>query len=251
MKKWPVRSRVSAVVAFGACVLSAPVLAADFAAKAPHVASNDWSGFYAGLNAGLGWSRADWLNTMSAPPATFFDYLPGQGFSDSQFGVLGGTQAGFNIQNGAWVYGLEATFDAADLSGNFTSTAGAADDQFETRIAALILATGRLGYAWNDWLAYGKAGWAFAKVEVSVADTNPPTTGAGHNSQWRNGFTLGAGLEYRLTPALSVATDYNYVHLDDGSYQLGGGAGNYRWHVDIPDVQLLMVRMNYRFAGPI
>jgi outer membrane immunogenic protein len=210
----------------------------------------NWSGFYAGLGAGLGWSTGKWTNQTSTPAGSFFDYLPGQGFSDNVSGVLGVAQVGVNFQSGPWVFGAEAMIAGADISGKFKSNVagGAGDDQFEARLDAIFLGTGRLGYAWNDVLAYGKAGYGTARVRLSVADVTPATTGSGSASQWRSGPTVGFGLEYRLTPQLSVAAEYDYLHLESGRYDLGGGTGSYVWDVGIRDVNLLLIRMNYRFA---
>jgi outer membrane immunogenic protein len=233
-----------------AFILAALVALAPNGARAAGPLTADWSGVYFGLNAGGGWSSADWLNKTSTPAATCFDYTPGQGFSNGVSGVFGGAQLGINFQNGPWVFGLEAMLDGSSISGDFSSTSlfGAGDDQFKARLDALFLGTGRVGYSWNDWLAYGKAGYAAGKIHLSVSDTVAPTTGSGSASQWRSGPTVGLGIEYRLTPQFSVAAEYDYVRLNAGRYQLGGGAGSYIWDVGIRDVNLLMVRMNYRFA---
>lgn len=235
---------LATLAAFTPSALRAADLPVKQAASAPN-----WSGIYAGLNAGFGWSHANWRNTASAPAATFFDYVPGEGFSSKLSGVLGGAHLGVNYQSGAWVYGAEAAISGGSINGAFTSMTGAADDRFRARLDALFLATGRIGFTWSDYLAYGKAGIAAARVHLSVSDTLPPTTGSGSDTQWRFGPAVGLGLEHRLTPHLSIAAEYDYVHLGDGTYQLGGAAGDYSWKVDLPDLHLLMVRLNYRFAG--
>jgi outer membrane immunogenic protein len=229
------------------CVISV-VLA--FVPGGAWAADANWSGLYAGLGAGFGWSSGKWTNQTSTPAGAFFDYVPGQGFSDNQSGPLGVAQIGFNIQNGPWVFGAEAMVAGADISGKFKSnvTSGAADDEFEARLDALVLGTVRVGYAWDNLLAYGKAGYGMAHIHVSVSDVTLPTTGSGNASQWRSGPTFGLGLEYRLTQQLSIAAEYDYLHLESGDYDLGGGAGSYVWDVGIRDVNMLLVRMNYRFA---
>jgi len=226
-------------------------VAAEMAVKAQVAPTvRDWSGVYAGLNAGYGWAGADWLDTTSSPAATFFDYTPGQGFSNRLSGVFGGAQVGVNFQNGSWVFGVEAMLDASALEGNFTSNTplGAGDDQFKARVEALAVVSGKIGYAVGNWLAYGKAGYAAAKIHASVNDTTPPATGSGSASQWRSGPAAGLGFEYGVTPALSIGIEYDHLWLDSGSYQLGGSAGTYIWNVGIRDVDLLMARLNYHFG---
>jgi outer membrane immunogenic protein len=227
-------------------ILAGAALLAPISAQA----ADTWSGAYVGLNAGGGWANSDWRNRAANPPATFFDYAPGQGFSDGLHGMLGGAQIGLNFQRGSWVFGAEAMLSGADIESSFTSNAplGAGDDQFRARIGTLFMATARGGYAWNDWLAYVKGGYAAANVRVSVSDNVAPTTGSGKDSQWHSGAVAGIGIEYRIAPRLSLAAEYNHIWLGSGTYQLGGGAGNYSWDVDIGDINIVMVRLNYRFT---
>jgi outer membrane immunogenic protein len=236
-----------------ALVLTAVAVLAPLSARAADKWTDRWSGIYAGVNLGGGFSNSDWRNKASNPAGTFFDYTPGQGFSDGFSGVLGGAQIGINMQRGSWVIGLELMLDASNIGNDFTSNAvlGAADDQFKARLDTLFLATGRVGYAWDNWLAYGKGGYAAARMHVSVSDNTPPSTGSGSDTQWKSGPVLGIGIEYRITPELSLAAEYNHVWLDNGTYQLGGSAGSYSWDIDPGGINLAMVRLNYRFASGI
>src|SRR3982074_3120780 len=98
-----------ALVALG---LAAPASAADLAArpysKAPPpmiAAIYDWSGFYIGANGGWGSSHDSRTNVTRT---TFL------GRYDATGGAAGG-QLGYRWQTGAWVFGLEAQGDWADL----------------------------------------------------------------------------------------------------------------------------------------
>jgi outer membrane immunogenic protein len=226
-------------------------LAPSIAGAAEKTWADRWSGVYGGLTIGGGFANSDWTNTKSKPAGSFFDYTPGQGFSDGLSGVFGGAQIGVNMQRGPWVVGLELMVDASDIGDDFNSNSGlgAADDKFKAKIDTLFLATGRIGYAWDEWLAYAKGGYAAARLKVSVSDNTAPSTGSGSDSQWRSGPVVGLGIEYRITPELSIAAEYNHIWLDSGSYQLGGSAGSYLWDVDVSGVDLVMARLNYRFAS--
>jgi outer membrane immunogenic protein len=225
-------------------------VASDLAVKAPRaIAVSNWSGVYVGANFGYGWSSGDWTNINNT--SLFGDALPGEGLTGGLNGILGGGQFGINFQSGSWVYGVEALIDVANIDGKQSNSFpfGAADDQFNANINVLMLGTVRLGYSWNDWLGYVKGGYALALVRASVNDGTPPTVGSGSDSSWRSGPTVGAGIEYALAPNWSLGLEYDYVHLDGDDYQLGDSTGSYLWHLDVENVHLVMVRLNYRFSG--
>lgn len=237
---------------------------ADLPAKARPMAPiaapiYNWSGFYIGGNAGGGWGRADYLNTANT--TLFGDVAGPPPFSHNTSGFIGGGQIGFNWQVTNWVFGLEAMYDYSDIRGSVNPLRGGApplgmDDVFETRIRSLFLGTARLGYAWNNWLLYAKGGYAGGDVRVSVVDTVGANQGAGSDTKWRHGWTVGGGLEYGITPNWTVAAEYNYVRLQSGSYELGGTAAPavYTFDVDTRDTHLATIRLNYKFdwgGGPV
>src|SRR5580704_1991114 len=129
---------------------ASPAPAADLAAKAPGpmmAAIYDWSGFYIGANGGWGSSRKCW------DAGTFGAFSIGdEGCHDATGGVAGG-QIGYRWQSSAWVFGLEAQGNWADLRGSNASVfAGAFTNR--SRIDAFGLFTGQVGYAWNNALLY-------------------------------------------------------------------------------------------------
>ena len=225
-----------------------PVGAADMplAVKAPFVTpAYNWGGFYAGANLGWGRTSADWTNRANT--TLFGDNVPPDRFSHSANGVIAGAQIGYNFQTGPWLLGTELLFDGARVEGTHASIVGAADDQFTGGIDALLLLTGRVGYAVNNWLAYVKGGYAGAIVRAAVSDAVVPTIGSGSDSQWRSGWTVGGGVEYGLTPNWSLAVEYNYVELESGRYEIGGGAGSYAWDVRPRGLHLMLAKLSYRF----
>jgi outer membrane immunogenic protein len=133
------------------------------------------------------------------------------------------------------------------VRGQQVSGFGAADDVLKVEMRALLAATGRVGYAWDNSLAYVKGGVAAALIHASAKDTTAPATGSGSDDNWRIGPTIGVGLEYAVNRTVSVALEYNYIHLSDADYQLGDGTGAYRWRIDVPDIHWIAVRLNCRF----
>ena len=73
--------------------------------KAPiYVAPFSWTGFYVGINGGYGWGKSN--QTGNGPD-----------FSISPKGWLAGGTLGYNLQTGAWVWGLETDLDWSNSKG--------------------------------------------------------------------------------------------------------------------------------------
>ena len=221
--------------------------AADQPGKAalPVAAAQTWAGAYIGLNLGVAASNSDWTVLRSA--ALFADAVAGDSFSEGVFGPLGGIQAGYNFQSGPLMFGIEALANGSLVRGQQISGFGAADDVLKVDLRAVLAATGRVGYAWNSSLGYIKGGIAAALIHASAKDTGAPVTGAGSDSNWRIGPTIGVGFEYAVNRTVSVALEYNYIHLSDADYQLGDSTGTYLWRIDVPDIHWVAVRLNRRF----
>ena len=153
----------------------------------------DWSGVYLGLNGGYGWSRID----------------SGLGADVRVDGWLGGGHIGAQQQFDRWVVGLEASYSFGELDGRRTIDGGGAPLRIDASISDLLLVTGRLGYAWNDRLAYIKAGYASADAELSTTFLGTTTTAKSRLDGWTAGF----GVERAITSNISIGLEYNYVNL--------------------------------------
>lgn len=99
--------------------LSGAAHAADLYRKAPPPAPvASWTGFYAGVNLGGGWSNTDiGYGTNDPVTAVFFGAaadLPANGDRIRSSGVLGGVQIGYNYQiQRSWVAGIETSSRAS------------------------------------------------------------------------------------------------------------------------------------------
>ena len=67
-------------------------------------------------------------------------------------------------------------------------------------------------------------------------------------SDTRWGGTVGAGLEYGFAPNWSVGVEYNHIFLSDKDVTFAGFAGTERIR---QDVDMGLVRLNYKFGGPM
>jgi len=151
----------------GICVVFAhTALAADLGVRAaapppaPIAVAPTWTGFYAGVNGGWGWT--DFHTSQTPFGATAIADIGGSFSNRSSIdgGVAGG-QLGYNWQAGNWVFGVEGDFDGASISGAqtgvFPSLLGGpgATNGFEVygNINWLASIRGRLGYTWGPQLS--------------------------------------------------------------------------------------------------
>jgi outer membrane immunogenic protein len=245
---------VVGLIALGA----APALAADLPARPYKVpamiaAVYDWSGFYVGLNAGGGSSHKCWdvNNVFTVPVASFRE-----GCHDATGGLAGG-QIGFRWQSGAWVFGVEAQGDWANLKGSNASVAAAALLGVplltnQTKIDAIGLFTGQFGYAWDNVLFYVKGGAAVTDDRYNglVTGTNTLIDTA-RETRW--GGAVGAGVEFGFAPNWSVAAEYDHLFMGSRniSFTLAGVGGLTRIDRITQDVDMGTIRVNYRWGGPV
>jgi hypothetical protein len=149
---------------------------------------------------GGAWSDTDWHYDNHNWFNTIGPALVGTNFDIDASGILGGGQAGFNYQTGAWVIGIEGSVAAADLDESRKSPFFPTSDTYTAEVNWLTTATGRIGYAQDKWLAYAKGGWAGADVELTLFDHGTPVRAS--SSDWANGWTVGGGAEYALLQEL-------------------------------------------------
>jgi outer membrane immunogenic protein len=235
----------------------APALAADLPArmytKAPVAVAPiyNWGGFYLGINGGGASSHNCWDMTSIigiAIPAT------NEGCHDATGGLVGG-QIGYRWQASNWVFGLEAQGDWADLKGSNASAIGVlAGVPYinQTKIDAIGLFTGQVGYAWNNVLWYVKGGAA-----VTDNKYNGILTGIAFDqaSQTRWGGAVGTGIEVGFAPGWSVGVEYDHLFMGGSNLTFAAtpalGIGFTRTDSIKQDVDMGTVRINYTFGGPV
>ena len=169
------KKRIAALVLFAgmAQAQAADVGYPQYAPPPPPVVIYRWTGPYIGANLGYQWGST--TNNPTQPS-----------------GIAGGVQAGFNWQNGNFVFGGETDIN---LSG--------ADDVFAPwKFSNPWWGTlrGRAGVAWQSFLFYGTGGLAYGHVKYSYSNTNAPFGGtvniAVSDSHIQTGWTAGGGVEY-------------------------------------------------------
>ncbi|MET4631381.1 outer membrane immunogenic protein [Bradyrhizobium sp. I1.8.5] len=222
--------------AFGADLAAQPVQPLYNIAPQPVAAATyDWSGYYLGMNGGLGSSSNCWD----------FNGGTAEGCHDAA-GVTVGGQIGYRWQAGPIVLGVEGQGNWADLAGSNHSIAFVGINP--TKIDAFGLMTGQIGYAFDNVLLYAKGGAAVTSNTYQISST---LTGAqlGNSEHVLWGGALGAGIEYGFAPNWSVAFEYDHLFMQPATVNFAapaGGTDRIR-----QDFDLLTARLNYKFGGPI
>lgn len=205
-----------------------------------------WAGLYIGANAGWASSGNCW---DLVPPTPLPPALLGSEGCHNATGAVAGGQIGYRWQAGAAVFGLEAQGNWANLNGSnisppFPNTSN------RSQIQAFGLLTGQAGWAMQNSLFYIKGGAAVADSQFRYTD-NATGTVLGAASETRWGGAVGLGLEYSFAPNWSVALEYDHVFMPERTHNFVSPGGAYAGTLAIhQDVNLVTVRMNYRFGGP-
>lgn len=220
-----------------------------------------WSGFYAGVQGGYGFGESDVFADMEFT----FDEEPG---SIDYGGGLFGATLGYNRQNGLIVFGLESdvSLTGIDDGGDFDTIFAALGDDFPLNVSTNVeyewfaTARGRVGVATDRFLVFATGGLAIADVKLDgnlsgAGITLPSPAGAVDEpfsaSDTRIGWTLGAGIEARITEGWSAKIEYLHTDLGSEDYDVPvfiSGFGVTPGTVSV-DYKLDIVRagLNYRF----
>ena len=201
-----------------AVALTSAAMAADIPLKAPapayYAPAFSWTGFYAGINAGYGWSNS---------------------FADNAKGAIYGGQVGYNLQFSSFVVGLEGDFQGASIKSSQDHGGGVT---VEGKIPAFATERGRVGFAFNRMMHYGTRG----RANTDTKQSNSAPGGSAEASNWSSGYALGGGLEWAVWDRWSVKGEYLYVHSGDTTVTIAGATatGSYNYNV-------ARAGLNYRF----
>ncbi|MBR1189049.1 outer membrane beta-barrel protein [Bradyrhizobium sp. AUGA SZCCT0240] len=242
-----------ALVAFAAPAAAADLAARPYTKAPPMIAAvYDWSGFYIGANGGWGSSRKCW-DAVTAAGA----FIANEGCHDATGGTAGG-QIGYRWQAGTWVFGVEGQGNWADFRGSNVSLFVPATN-IRSKIDAFGTFTGQVGWAANNVLFYVKGGAAVTADRFDIRSNVANVVGATTGDDTRWGGVVGVGLEYGFAPNWSAGIEYNHMFMQDrthtfvsnGAVAAIGPAGVTFNERIRQDVDLVTVRVNYRWGGPV
>lgn len=213
-------------------MLAQPALAGDLRGGFDARDEIGWSGAYAGVFAGLaassGRAALSDYSGMILPADVAYGLFP-QAIKDNRTKPFAGAMAGFNVQSGPFVGGVEAdigyawtkahhTFSRLDDTHVIAPFDINTDTRYETDFGLLATLRARGGYAFGNTLLFATAGlaagdvanrFALAMPEIGYSSPDWSTSGL------RLGYALGAGLEHRLNEGVSVRFETLYVNLAD------------------------------------
>jgi outer membrane immunogenic protein len=197
------------------------------------------------VNAGGIWPSGSREATLFAPAAFAFPistFFPG-GLGSQSAGFIGGGQAGYNWQTGAFVLGVETDFDGTTLSKTFDRVGtpfsgvgvptGLLGDTLslhaKTSLSWLGTTRGRVGFVAtpdNRLLLYATGGVAYGggSSHFSFFDASTGAGWSGSPSSTRVGWTLGGGVEYAVTNNITIKGEYLYANLGSSSFNTVGNA---------------------------
>lgn len=198
-------------VALGALSAGLPAQAAELGQVSGPGATFNWGGFYVGANAGYMWGRQHWTYVPS----------PGVGPFDSD-GAVGGGTAGFNIDSGDWIFGVEGDYDWSGADGS--DPCPNPTYSCESELSSFGTLRARAGYDVGPALGsaatllYVTGGMAFGQLEIRTVGPS----GAGEKKT-PFGWTVGAGSELAFGENWSAKIEYLYYDLGEDTYTVDFG----------------------------
>jgi len=190
----------------GLALLSAGALAADLPTKKapeaplpPLVPAINWTGFYAGLEGGVGWD------------GTIIYVGPwNKGFGDT--GVFGGPLVAYNYQINQVVLGVQAAYNFSNVRGS----SYAYPYGVNASVYGFGSVDGRLGYAFGPALIYAIGGGAIGDIHHSISPIW--SYGSYGYSSTETGWDIGGGLEYAFTNNISGRVEVRHYNFGTKSY---------------------------------
>jgi outer membrane immunogenic protein len=244
----------------------------------PFVPPPIWTGFYIGANGGVDWAHRDdgrffFTDQFGNTSTVLHNKLSTEG------GFIGG-QFGYNWQgfgSSSWVIGIEVDLDYVTMQNRLHSFGGMnfpsgpplgvhavgvdMDGKDDGHFGGDI--TGRIGWTWGSSMIYAKGGFAFLSLNdnrresILWSDGSTSSFNGNNNDNWLTGWTVGGGIEWKVSPSWSVKLEY--LHFDfgnnndkccnDGIIRAGVPVNVFHNNNDI-EVDTVKVGFNYYWNAP-
>ena len=239
-----------------AVILASPAVAADLPLKSevPYVPRVSWTGCYMGGTLGGAFANKDITDPVALVQESF---APGStvGITTANLspnGAIIGGQIGCDYQ-----FANNAVIGIEGFAAGSTMKASSAVPLQQGDIASvqattdfLTSVTGRLGYAFDHVLLYGRGGVAMAadKYEVTGSFAGTPYSFTGLEN--RIGWVAGAVVEWAFSPHWSVNVEYDYYGFGTKTVTMSDVGNQFLGVVDVKqNIQVVKVGVNFHAWG--
>jgi outer membrane immunogenic protein len=246
-----------------AVTLAGPALAADLPMKSqvPYVEPRfSWTSCYVGGHAGGGRGS----KAMTDPVFLVEENLIAPGtttgvttVNTSPTGAVIGGEIGCDYQfSSNVVVGIEGTASGSTMRGS--QIVSLHDSPPDTALVQanndfLASVTGRIGYAFDTVLLYGRGGLALAGDKYNVSGGSVAGNGTPFNFQGldnRVGYVVGGGVDWAFSRHWSVNVEYDYYQFGHGNILMTDGISGLTGVVDVKQtVQVVKVGFNFHIWG--
>ena len=169
--------------------------------------------------------------------------------------MFGGV-AGYNRQLGSIVVGVEVENNWSNISGAsgvINIGPPSLDDTYTTKLNWYGALKGRVGVAVDKALLYVNGGLAYGEIRHAyLAALNGGAGNTFYKTDFRTGWTLGAGVEFAINKNWTGRVEYNYFDLGRSSIDYGRAQSTWR-----DTYSVVKVGLNYKFdwataaVGPV
>jgi outer membrane immunogenic protein len=208
--------------------------AADFEPPPPtddlRPATYDWSGVYVGASVG----------------GTCFDGsadITGTVTHMKDCGTLGSGFAGYNMQVDHLVFGMEAELGYMKNEGKYGDATLGSQTIGRDMFGGI---KGRMGYAMDNTLIYGLAGYSMARGEYGEIIVAPPPGTETSQNNWHHGWSVGMGVEHAITDVIRVRGEYAFTKYAGNDDYISNCAGC-PVDVDFGNVHTFSLGVSYAF----
>ena len=194
----------------------------------------NWTGFHAGVIGGKAWGTSNIHADIAG--------MPEDGAADLQGSMLGGVVGYDHQMDNSVVLGILGDFSLSDIHGwacvhqaADLSCGTAPDTIANVNLNWLATARGRIGIANDDAMIYATGGLAIAGMNISINHAATPAF-IGSDSHTQFGWTIGAGVQYRISDPVTLGLEYLYVDLGKSAYNFSSSpsaTGDVSTHISI------------------
>ncbi|MBN8607923.1 MAG: porin family protein [Caulobacterales bacterium] len=209
--------------------------------------------FAEGFNLNFGGEPGDWSGPFVGASLQYVESEGESEYSGRDLGqdwnhLSGGVEAGFNIQRGPMVFGVDGQVAYAGQRSRSTSFYVAdmgydGTDSVESELEWFGTARARLGYAASpNLMVYGAGGIAFGQVNTTaINDVGYDSDFIVYEAEGREertelGWTVGVGGQWAVNDRWSVTAEASHINLDDSQTHMTTTYSDFGWGTPGDDV---------------